>query len=173
MARAFTKESDNENLQDPLPKLIDVLPLGVKNYITQSGAKSMKARLNHLVHVERVRAQKAVKEDTDRTIKQKLQHIDQEILILNNRIANFEIVDPAKQNGEHVAFGAKVAVAEENGKQRTYTICGIDETDPEQGKISWISPIAKALQGKRIGDEAAINLPHGRKILEILTIEYC
>ena len=172
MARAFTKESDNEDVHDPLPEPIDVLPHGVKNYITPGGAARLKERLNRLVNAERPRALEAAGPDADDSAKKKLRHIDQQIRILSDRIGNFEIVDPAKQDSEGVAFGATVTVADEEGTRRTYTICGVDEAEPDAGRISWISPIARALRTKKVGDEVTFELPRGRVVLEILHVEY-
>ena len=172
MARAFTKESDNEDVNDPLPEPIDVLPRGVKNYITPPGAARLKERLNRLVNAERPLALETAGPDADTAAKKKLRLIDQQIRILSDRIGNFEIVDPAKQDSEGVTFGASVRVADEEGNPRTYTICGVDEAAPDEGRISWISPIAKALRSKKVGDEVTLQLPRGRVVLEILNVEY-
>ena len=172
MARAFTKESDNEDIYDPLPEPVDVLPPGVKNYITPRGAACLKERLNRLVNDERPRALEAAGPDADVSAKKKLRQIDQQIRILSDRIGNFEIVDPTKQNSDHVAFGTTVTVADEEGNRHTYTICGVDEAEPDEGRISWISPIARALLSKEAGDEVMFELPRGRVVLEILGVEY-
>lgn len=172
MARAFTKESDNEDVCDPLPEPVDVLPPGVKNYITPAGATRLKKLLNRLIHAERPRTLEASKPDTDASAKKKLKQIDQQIRILRDRIGNFEIVDSTKQQSDRVAFGARVTVADDEDIKRTYTICGIDEAEPSKGTISWISPIAKALQSKKVGDEVTLDLPRGRVVLEILKVEY-
>ena len=172
MARAFTKETDNEDVYDPLPEPIDVLPPGVKNYITPPGAARLKERLNRLVNAERPRALEAAGSDADASAKKKLRQIDQQIRILSDHIGNFEIVDPAKQESEVVTFGASVTVADEEGNTRTYTICGVDEAEPDEGRISWISPIARALGTKKVGDEVSFELPRRRVVLEILNIEY-
>ena len=71
-----------------------------------------------------------------------------------------------------MAFGATVAVRDEGGNDRTYQICGVDEAVPAEGKISWISPIARALRSRRVGDEVTLRLPLGEVLLEILEIEY-
>ena len=172
MARAFTKESDNEDVHDPLPEPVDVLPPGVKNYITPPGATRLKERLRRLVSDERPPALEAAGSEADASAKKKLRQIDQQIRILSDRIGRFEIVDPATQDSEAVAFGARVRIADEEGNESTYTICGVDEAEPDRGRISWISPIAKALLSKKVGDEATLGLPRGRVVLEILEVEY-
>ena len=125
-------ESDNEDVHDPLPEPIDVLPPGVKNYITPPGAVRLKERLNRLVNAERPRALEAAGPGADASAKKKLRQIDQQIRILSDQVSNFEIVDPAEQDCEAVAFGASVTVADEEGSKRTYTICGIDEAEPDE-----------------------------------------
>ena len=172
MARAFTKESDHEDLDDPIPEPIDVLPPGVKNYITADGATRLKEQLDALVHKERPRALEAAGPKGDPARKKKQRQLDRQIQLLGNRIANFEIIDPAKQRTDRVSFGARVTVCDEEGIEKCYQICGVDETDPDNGKISWISPIAKALRSREVGDEVSLQLPRGKVSLEVVKIEY-
>ena len=172
MARAFTKESDNENLLDPLPEPIDVLPAGFKNYITPTGAARLKEALARLVNEDRPLALKAAGLHSDSLVKKKLGQIDQQIRILRDHIANFEIVDPSTQDPGRIAFGATVKVADEKGREQNYTICGIDEAEAEEGRISWISPLAKALRAKEQGDSVTIQLPGRKVVLELLSIKY-
>ena len=172
MARAFTKESDNEDIDDPLPEPIDVLPPGVKNYITPGGSARLKAQLDHLVHKERPAELDRAGPEGDPARKKKQRQIDRRIRLLEKRIANFEVIDPASQNTDRVAFGASVTVCDEEGIEKTYRICGVDETDPDNGKISWISPIARALQSREVGDEVKLQLPRGTVLLEVVRIQY-
>ncbi len=171
MARAFTRESDNEDIDDPIPEPIDLLPAGVKNYITPAGAARLKGQLDDLVHKERPAALDAAGPEGDPLRKKKQRQIDRRIQLLGDRIANFEVIDPAKQSAENVAFGATVTVCDEEGNERTYQICGVDETDPDNGKISWISPIARALRSREVGDEITLQLPRGRVLWEVVKIE--
>ncbi len=172
MARAFTKESDNEDIDDPLPEPIDVLPPGVKNYITPGGATRLRAQLDHLVHKERPAELDQAGPEGDPARKKKQRQIDRRIRLLGERIANFEVIDPARQNTDRVSFGASVTVCDEEGSEKTYQICGVDETDPDNGKISWISPIARALQSREVGDEVRLQLPRGTVLLEVVRIQY-
>ena len=171
MARAFTKESDNENVDDPIPEPIDVLPRGVKNYITPSGAARLKERLDDLIHKERPAALEGSGPRGDPARKKKQRQIDRQIRLLGERIANFEVIDPANQSADRVSFGATVTVCDEEGREKTYQICGVDETDPDNGKISWISPIARALRSREVGDEITLQLPRRKVLLEIVKID--
>ena len=81
-------------------------------------------------------------------------------------------MDPLKQNSDKVLFGATVTVQYENGQEKTVYIVGEDEISAEQGKISWKSPMAKALLGKAEGDEVLLKKPSGAEVLEILRVCY-
>ena len=171
MARAFTKESDNEDVDDPIPEPVDVLPPGVKNYITPNGAARHKERLDNLIRKERPAALDAAGPDGDPARKKKQRQIDRQIRLLGERIANFEVIDPVKHSADCVSFGATVTVRDEEGREKTYQICGVDETDPDSGKISWISPIARALRSREVGDEITVHLPRRKILLEIVKID--
>ena len=82
-----------------------------------------------------------------------------------------EVIDPASQPKDRVLFGARVSVLDESGKRRIYRIVGIDEADPARGEISWISPLAKALLNRKVGDVAVFQSPKGSEDLEIVSIE--
>ena len=83
-----------------------------------------------------------------------------------------EIVDPAQQQGDRVRFGATVTVRDDAGDRRTYRIVGVDEAEASSGKVSWLSPVARAILGKEEGDRVDVELPHGRARLEIIEIAY-
>ena len=92
---------------------------------------------------------------------------------LTKRLDLAEVVDPSVHHGsDQVFFGATVTYANQAGEQLTVTIVGIDELDPLNGKISWISPVARALTKAREGDSVALKTPAGMQELEILKVEY-
>ncbi len=177
MNKAFTKESD-DNLEDIVPEPKDLLPPGVKNYVTPEGAEKLRAELKHLVAVERPRVVESgtgtAGPEADQSVakRKRLQAIDRKILFLRDRVANMEMVDSRAQAGDRVRFGATVQVVDEEGKTKTYKIVGVDEADPAAGKVSWLSPIAKALLGAQEGDAVRLRLPVGDMELEILQVEY-
>jgi transcription elongation factor GreB len=104
--------------------------------------------------------------------KKRLREIDRRIRFLTKRLDAAEVVDPARQGGDKVLFGAKVVVEDEEGRKRNYQIVGIDEADVPAGRISWISPMARALLNHGLGDIVTLRTPKGDEELEILEIRY-
>ena len=105
--------------------------------------------------------------------KKRLREIDRRMRFLLKRMEIAEIVDPAQQtNRDRVFFGATVTYANEEDNERTVRIVGIDETRPEEGEISWVSPVARALLGAELGDLVTLRAPGGDVELEILDIAY-
>jgi transcription elongation factor GreB len=183
MSKAFTRENDSpetdgEQEESDLP----ALPAGTRNYITPGGAERLKAELRQLLHTERpelVRLIEWAAGNGDRSEngdyiygKRRLREIDRRIRFLTRRLENAEIVDPASQRSERVLFGATVEVRDEEERIRTYRIVGIDETDVQRGRVSWISPVAKALLNARIGDVVTLRTPRGEEELEVTGLRY-
>jgi transcription elongation factor GreB len=180
MNKAFVREDtdDDEELEPPEP---DGPP--PRNYITPAGHARMKAELLHLLDVDRpevVRIVSWAASNGDRSEngdylygKKRLREIDRRIRFLTRRLDRAEVVDPLQQAGnEQVFFGATVHYLQSDGVERTVTIVGIDEVDPLHGRISWISPVAKALIKAREGDTVTLMTPAGRLGLEILDVRY-
>lgn len=158
MNKAFTKEDDgggDDFGDEPWP-----LPEGVKNYMTPSGERAIRAEL-----AEKLAALAGKVEDRDR------RPIERRIRALERRLTEGEVVDPTNQPRDRVLFGARVQVREEDDTERHYWIVGVDQADPAAGKISWQSAIARALLGAREGDIVTVRAPGGEKELEILAIE--
>ncbi len=88
-------------------------------------------------------------------------------------IATADIIDPATLSGDRVVFGATVQLLDvDTDEEITYTIVGENESDSKNGRVSITSPIARALIGKRTGDEAVLNAPKGKRNLEILDVKF-
>jgi transcription elongation factor GreB len=181
MSKAFTKENDNqEESENETPKL--ELPNGVKNYITPAGFEKLRAELQDLLKVKRPEIVKTVawaasngdrSENADYIYgKRRLREIDRRIRFLTKRMDAAEVVDPSKHKYDRVLFGATVTVENESGQRIAYTIVGIDEIDPENKRVSWISPIAKALFNAKVGDVVQFSSPKGEEELQILEIIY-
>jgi transcription elongation factor GreB len=181
MSKAFTKEdSGDDGDQDESPEL--QIPQGGKNYITPSGSERLKAELKKLLVEERPALVKVISwaaSNGDRSEngdyiygKRRLREIDRRIRFLSKRIERFEVINPADVKSDRVLFGATVTVAEEDEVEKTYQIVGLDETDPKAGRVSWISPIARALMNSKEGDVVSLKTPHGEKDLEITRIRY-
>ena len=154
-------------------------------YMTPACAAQMRAELKDLLYVKRpdtVRRVADAAAEGDRSEnaeyiygKRHLRKIDARIYFLTKRIENAEIVDPVAQGktaADRVLFGATVTVEDEDGKNITYCIVGIDEYNGAKGLVSWQSPIGKALMRKEVGDVTTVKTPSGSRDLEIVSIEY-
>jgi transcription elongation factor GreA len=105
--------------------------------------------------------------------KEKLRFIDKRLFYLNKMIQNATVIDPSLHNHERVSFGSSVTLVDlESDEEQVLTICGVLESEPENGLISVHSPLAKAMLGKVVGDDFKIKLPNGTKEYEIEAIEY-
>ena len=180
MSKAFTNEQ--ETLEDEDEPEEAQQPRGVKNYITPAGFRRLQDELNQLWSVERpevVRTVSWAASNGDRSEngdyiygKKRLREIDRRIRFLNKRLDIAEVVDPAERDSDQVFFGATVTVLDREGAEHTYSIVGMDEADPGQGRVSWISPIAKALIKSREGDVVTLRTPGGEEELEIVEVSY-
>lgn len=181
MSKAFTKDGsalEDETEEAPASRI----PVGSKNYMTPAGAERLRAELKDLLYVKRpevVRTVSWAASNGDRSEnadyiygKRRLREIDRRIRFLQKRLDRAEVVDPSSQKSERVLFGATVTVSDEDGKDHTYSIVGIDEANPAAGLISWISPIARALLNARQGDAVQFRSPKGDIELEVRRIEY-
>jgi len=154
-------------------------------YMTPACEKRLRAELKKLLYTERpemVETAAWAASNGDRSenadyhyAKRRLRQIDGRIRFLQKRLENATVVDPVAQSevaGDRVLFGCTVTVETEEGEERVYSIVGEDEYDPKRGYVSWVSPIAKALLGRREGDEVSFVTPGGRSELEIVRVEY-
>jgi len=159
------------------------IPAGAKNYLTPQGHARLKDEALHLLNRERpelVRVVAWAASNGDRSEnadyiygKRRLREIDRRIRFLTKRLDVAEVIDPAaREQTDQVFFGATVTVSDEQGGGTTYSIVGIDEADVVRGRISWISPLARALLKRREGDEVAFKSPGGDQVLEIVKVEY-
>lgn len=181
MNKAFTKESDGDD--DDLDVATPAIPAGAKNYITPQGYRRIKDELLQLIDTERPEVVKVVHwaaSNGDRSEngdyiygKRRLREIDRRIRFLTKRLDLAEVVDPAVHHGsDQIFFGATVTYQNQNGEEQTVTIVGIDEIDPLHGKISWVSPVARALTKSREGDAVPLKTPAGMEELDILMVRY-
>ncbi len=181
MNKAFTRETDGEDEEELEPSL--QLPQGTRNYITPSGHARIRDELDHLLRTERPHVVEVVHwaaSNGDRSEngdyiygKRRLREIDRRIRFLTRRLDLAEVVDPARQeNADQVFFGATVTLCDEQGAEQTYQIVGVDETDFTRGRISWVSPLARALLKAREGDAVRFLSPAGWREVDVLSIEY-
>lgn len=183
MSKAFVKEDSDQDSNDSGGRVgQDLLPNGSKNYMTPQGAARLQAELKQLLYDERPRLVETVAwaaSNGDRSEngdyiygKKRLREIDRRIRFLTKRLDHLEIVDPTQQKSDKVLFGATVTVLDEEGDEKRYSIVGVDEAEASRGKVSWISPIGKALLQSQVGDVVTLRVPKGEIELEIVRIEY-
>lgn len=181
MNKAFVREDAGDDEEDE--SVAAPLPAGSKNYMTPAGHARLQAEFTHLVKVERPEVVNIVSwaagngdrsENGDYIYgKKRLREIDRRLRFLTKRLDNAVVVDPTLQeNTDRVYFGATVTVADQQDATFTYSIVGIDEADAGRGRISWISPLARALLKARLGDSVRFQSPGGLRELDILDIEY-
>ncbi|MSP25721.1 MAG: transcription elongation factor GreB [Myxococcales bacterium] len=152
------------------------------NYITPTGLRCLTDEANRLLTLERprtVREVSAAAAHGDRSDnaeyrygKKKLREIDRRLEWLSKRLDAARVVDPAVPRGSKVFFGATVDLQDADAEQRTLQLVGEDETDPPAGKVSWRSPIGRALLGRSAGDEVVVAAPQGARHYEILAVRY-
>ncbi len=180
MSKAFTRES--EGVEDDEFEPAAEQPQGVKNYITPAGYARLRDELKQLLDVERpevVRVVSWAASNGDRSEngdyiygKKRLREIDRRIRFLIKRLEIAEVVDARGQEQDRVFFGATVIVSDGEGRERSVSIVGLDEVDPSRGRVSWISPIAKALLKAREGDTVILRTPSGVEQLDVVEIRY-
>ena len=182
MNKAFTKETDQEEEPDD-DKASESLFNSVKNYVTPTGFSQMQDEYRRLLNDERPKVVAVIQwasGNGDRSengdyiySKKRLREIDRRVRYLTKRLESAQVIDPHLQkNLTQVFFGATVTYQQSNGDKQTITIVGIDEADLAKGKISWISPIAKALLKSEVGDTVHVETPSGKTTLTILAIKY-
>ncbi len=180
MSKAFTRETDTE---DEDPEVVNALPPGSKNYMTRAGYGRLHAELDQLVREERPRIVETVAwaaSNGDRSEngdyiygKKRLREIDRRIRFLIKRLESSTVVDPLdQQNTGQVFFGATVDYEDEDGCAHTVQIVGVDEANASEGRISWISPLARALLKAREGDLVRVQTPAGLREIEVVDIRY-
>ena len=164
MSRAFVKESDEDLAAAELPER----PLsGAPNYVTAHGFEALRARLKEL---QSEREQLAVAPEN--TAKHKLAAIKRDIRYYSAQLERATVVETTGQPRDEVHFGASVTMRDGQGASHTFHIVGDDEADVAAGRISWASPLAKAMLGARSGDTVKWQSPAGASEVEIVAIAY-
>ncbi len=184
MSKAFTKETDDDDDDDSVGAVAEEgEPAAITNYMTPTGFAELQRELRSLFYEERPKIVEIVSwaagngdrsENGDYIYgKRRLREIDRRVRYLSKRLESAVVVDPAQQQQlRQVFFGATVTYARADDSEHTVTLVGKDEAVAEQGKISWQSPVAKALFKARVGDVVELRTPAGTEALEILAIRY-
>lgn len=182
MSKAFTSEHDDppEAEADDAP---DPIPRGGKNYMTPAGFAAMQSEWQHLRREERPKVVEVVawaagngdrSENGDYIYgKKRLREIDRRLRYLSKQLDRAEVVDPERQQHlQQVFFGATVTYARTDDSEHTVTLVGVDEADAGAGRISWLSPVARALMKAQAGDRVELRTPAGRETIEVVKVEY-
>ena len=159
------------------------LPADADRYLTPTGAARFQDELHQLRAVERPKVVEVVSwaagngdrsENGDYIYgKKRLREIDRRMRFLIKRLEKAKVVDPTAQTvRDRVFFGATVTYADEDERQRTVTIVGVDEARLDQGEISLVSPVARSLLRARVGDWVPVQKPGGQEEIEVRKITY-
>ena len=143
----------------------------------------MRAELRHLIEVERpaciraievARAHGDLSENSEYDDAKHRQGLAEgKIADLKGRLAAAQVIEPTSLSGDRVMFGATVKLEDiDTDEELKYQLVGTYEADLKVGRISVESPIGKALLGKEVGDEVTIRVPKGKRVVEILDVQY-
>ncbi|MBP1151505.1 MULTISPECIES: GreA/GreB family elongation factor [Methylocaldum] len=162
MSRAFVKEPDGEQLGDDLPERPRS---SYTNYVTPQGLAQLQRRVRELS------AQKeALIGNDDLGARQQLKQVERDLHYYEERVQSAVVVQPEAQSDDKVRFGSTVEVLDSDGQTLRFTIVGEDEADATHEKISWMSPLARALLEAQVGDVVTWKRPVGDKELEVVAI---
>jgi transcription elongation factor GreA len=149
--------------------------------MTRAGFDKMGAELDRLKRVERPAVTKAIAEARAHgdlsenaeyhAAREKQSFLEGRIADLETKLGNAEVIEPPV-GGERITFGSAVLLQDEGGKEYRYQIVGSDEAEPTRGRISVLSPLARTLIGKHVGDTVTAQLPGGARTFEILEANF-
>lgn len=165
VSKAFTRESDDARVEE-IPT-IRFRPAGVRSYITQEGADRMRRRLLDFQEERRVIGSQD--ENPNRAAAQR--RLELECQRLQSILESAAIAEPPSDR-EKIALGAWVRLRDKEGVEETYQIVGVEEADPDEGRISSASPLARALLNRRSGEKVHFRIPAGQRELTILSVRY-
>lgn len=164
MSRGFVREDDQEEV--PLVPQRAYLPQGVTNYVTRNGMEQLLAEKEALISE---RENLNITRENEKRIA--VNYINAKLQLLNSRIAEARVIDPKEKPQNEVTFGAIVTLKNTtSGKIRTFQIVGVDEADIARGKVSFISPVARALMNKQTGERIILNQERADIVFEIVDI---
>ncbi len=166
MSRGFVKEDDQE--ENPFVAPRAYLPEGVINFVTQTG---MNMLLDERQKLLAEREGLTNNNENERRIASNF--INAKLHLLDQRISGAQIVNSDEQPSDEIRFGALVTLKDNtSGNVQTFQIVGVDEADISKGKVSFISPLAKILLNKKVGDQVLSKRPNGDIVFKILAIDY-
>jgi transcription elongation factor GreB len=161
VSRAFTKE---DGAEQPFVVPRAPLPEGTTNYVTQRGLEALRE--------EKARLEAARPDSEGPSGAAALAAHNARLGALEARIASAVTLDPAALPHDEVRFSAAVTLRNAAGQERRYRIVGVDEADPHTGRIAFVSPLARELSGKSLGEIVSLRQPQGAADFEIVGIDY-
>jgi transcription elongation factor GreB len=171
MSRAFVKEDDSG--QPPIIPPRAALPPGTSNYVTPLGIQLLRKELADL-ETRRANIEANHQDEAERT--RQLTIVTSQIAALTQRLATARVIDPRNQPPGQVRFGATVTLLTINGriqgKERYFTIVGVDEASVAEGKVAFVAPIAIAVLGKRVGESFSLRMGPEEEIVKVTAITY-
>lgn len=165
MSRAFVKEPDGADAGEDFPER----PQSPHpQYVTPRGLRLLNEELQRL----RAHRSELLARGEDLAASSQLGHTERELRFIERSVQAAIVVDPASQPHGDVRFGASVDLLDEDGRTHRFTIVGEHEACAPQGLISWVSPLARALIGRRAGDAVIWERPAGNVELELTCVSY-
>lgn len=152
------------------------------NLITPAGYDKLYSELRHLADNERpilleeiaaAAAQGDRSENAEYIYgRKRLREVDKRINFLKSRLERAKVIDPRLQRTEKIDFGAVVTIVDDDGREKTWFIVGEDEAEPSMGKISWKSPMGRALLNKTKGDHIEVETPRGPVEFQVVSYKF-
>lgn len=166
MSRGFVKDGDQEEIPYVPPRAF--LPPGVANYVTQRGYDELLAEKQALIH-----ERESLPDDNENDQRVSGNYINSKLMQLEDRIQSARIIKLSEQPHNEVRFGATVKlIAEGTNENQTLQLTGVDEANISKGKISFISPLARALSNKKVGDKVVFKRAKDEVVYLIGDISY-
>lgn len=154
---------------------VDKMPMLAEGYEKlQAQARTLKAERPQVIDaIEEARAHGDLSENAEyHAAKERQGQIEAMIADIDDRLSRALVIDPATLSGDKVVFGATVELLDEDDKKIVYQIVGETEADAKVGRISYSSPLGRALIGRTVGDEVEFSAPSGDRYFEIAKIEF-
>lgn len=165
MSKAFTRENDDADSEAP-PARAEIADAG-RRYMTADGAERLRKELAEL---EERRQRLGEEGRSDEGIRRERQRLNARRQAMAEILARADVVANAEGPASEVRFGLWVTIRHEDGMEDEYRLVGLDEIDLEEKAISWLSPLAQALMGKKAGELVRFEAPAGEKVLRIVRI---
>lgn len=165
MSRGFVREDDQEEIPIVPPRAD--LPVGTENFVTAIGLELLLEERENLLN-----GQENLDASQEKEYRISFNHINAKLQLLNERISSAKIINSKNLPKDEVHFGAKVTFKNDKNLTQTFHIVGVDEANIAKGKISFITPLVKALMHKKVGEEAHLKLGEKTSVFEIIDIQY-